>query len=120
MSSSFLSRKKVKRLKIYMSLSHIYDWIGVGEVAILLDSSRSIFYLVTKQRYFHKPTYDTLRDTLKELCHLCTTHAITELAMPRIGCGLDQLQWQKVKEMIIQEFQHTPIQITVYNLPLKK
>jgi hypothetical protein len=36
--------------------------------------------------------------------------------MPEIGCGLDKLQWGKVKEIINNEFYNTPIEITVCRL----
>ncbi|MEK4060898.1 MULTISPECIES: hypothetical protein [Paenibacillus] len=37
-------------------------------------------------------------------------------SLPEIGCGLDKLQWEKVKEIIMKEFKDTPIQITVCRL----
>ena len=33
---------------------------GVGEVVVLEDGDRFVYNLVTKDRYFNKPTYDTL------------------------------------------------------------
>lgn len=36
--------------------------------------------------------------------------------MPRIGCGLDKLEWNKVKEMIKEIFEDTDIVIEVYYL----
>jgi hypothetical protein len=36
--------------------------------------------------------------------------------MPRIGCGLDLLEWRRVREMIRETFAGCDISITVYNL----
>jgi len=90
----------------------------VGEVAVLKVTPpfRCIFYLVTKPWYYAKPSYETLRQCLHELKKLCTTHSITRLAMPRIGCGLDQLQWPMVRSIIQGVFNGTGINITVYCL----
>lgn len=35
--------------------------------------------------------------------------------MPRIGCGLDGLNWSKVKEMICQIFQSDAVELVVFN-----
>ena len=34
--------------------------------------------------------------------------------MPLIGCGLDQLDWDRVKGIIRELFEDVPITITVY------
>lgn len=35
------------------------------------------------------------------------------LAMPKIGCGLDRLQWGKVKEIICEVFKDMDVEILV-------
>ena len=35
--------------------------------------------------------------------------------MPRIGCGLDGLQWNKVRDILLEVFADVPIEIIVYN-----
>lgn len=40
---------------------------------------------------------------------------VCKLAIPRIGCGLDGLVWQKVKDLLQEVFKNTPIEIIVYN-----
>ena len=41
-------------------------------------------------------------------------HGVKNIAMPKIGCGLDQLQWPAVRTLIKNIFQHHPITLTVY------
>jgi len=41
---------------------------------------------------------------------------IKKLAMPRIGCGLDKLQWSMVREIIIDIFKDTDCKIVVCKL----
>lgn len=36
-----------------------------------------------------------------------------KFAMPRIGCGLDRLQWDKVKTIIEEVFADTDVEILV-------
>ena len=71
---------------------------------------------VTKQRYFHKPTYDSLHSSLVELRAQCSGRGIGQLCMPRIGCGLDRLEWDRVREMIRETFSDCEISITIYTL----
>ncbi len=87
-----------------------------GGVATLRRDSRYIYYLVTKEKYWHKPTYETLTASLEAMQKHCQKHGITDLAMPMIGCGLDGLKWPKVSTVVRDVFRDTEIAITVYSL----
>ena len=76
--------------------------------------SRYIFYLITKERFFHKPMYDSLEKTLIELHTICKRLDISSISIPKLGCGLDKLEWKKVKYMINKIF--IGIKVTVYVL----
>ena len=78
--------------------------------ALLVDN---VFNLVTKARYFHKPTYDELYDALLDMKEQCEVFYIKKLAMPRIGCGLDKMNWEEVKEVIEDVFHDMDIEILV-------
>ena len=56
-------------------------YANVGR-ALLVDN---VFNLVTKQRCFHKPTYDTLYETLVDMKEQCENFDIEKIAMPLIG-----------------------------------
>lgn len=79
--------------------------------ALLVDN---VFNLVTKPRCFHKPTYVSLRETLEDMRDQCENLDIEHLAMPKIGCGLDGLDWNIVREMIQDVFAEIDINITVF------
>lgn len=81
--------------------------------ALLIDN---VFNLVTKARCFHKPTYDSLYETLIDMREQCEELDITKLAIPYIGCGLDKLQWDKVSDVIEDVFEDTDIEILVCSL----
>lgn len=87
-----------------------------GEVAVLKRDGRYVYYLITKKRASHKPTYENLQKSLEATkCH-CLKNGVTDLSMPRIGCGLDRLQWENVSAIIEEVFEATDIKITVYTL----
>lgn len=72
--------------------------------------------LVTKDKYWHKPTYGTLTSSLASMKLVCEAEGLTRLAMPQIGCGLDRLKWDKVKQIIQEVFEETDIEIVICSL----
>ena len=52
--------------------------------------------LITKERYFHKPTIITMRHALEKMKQICLENNIKKIAMPVIGCGLDRLNWNEI------------------------
>lgn len=93
---------------------------GDNSKCILIDN---VFNLVTKSKYWQKPTYGSLRfalDLLKvevtDSKLVSSSDQIDTLVMPRIGCGLDKLQWKNVKDIIKDVFKDTDISIEVWYL----
>jgi O-acetyl-ADP-ribose deacetylase (regulator of RNase III) len=77
------------------------------------DNDRTIFNMVTKKVYYGKPTYITITKCIEEMADMCHKHEIKYLAIPKIGCGLDRLQWGKVREIIQDKFKDLDIEIEV-------
>lgn len=72
-----------------------------------------VLNLITKERYFHKPTIITMRLALQKMKKICIENNITKIAMPTIGAGLDRLSWSAVSEQIRLIFDDTDIEIVV-------
>ncbi|XP_041655836.1 ADP-ribose glycohydrolase OARD1 [Cheilinus undulatus] len=92
---------------------------SVGQCAVLKRDRRFVYYLITKIKATQKPTNNSLRQSLEDMKSHCLLSGVTRISIPRIGCGLDQLVWKEVAEMLEQVFRHTDITITVYSLPEK-
>ena len=45
-----------------------------------------------------------------------TMHGVSTIAIPNIGCGLDQINWQEVVKLLRNIFAYSEIQIVVYSL----
>jgi len=86
----------------------------VGGTVYLKNQGRMIYYLVTKKRFFQKPTGGALLSTLVDLRQKMKEHGIRELAIPKIGCGLDRLNWEDVKKMICDVFALSDAHIVAY------
>lgn len=89
----------------------------VGEVAHFKnDRGRFVFTLITKERYHQKPTYGNIRKCLIRLAAVCNRLGVKKLSIPRLGCGLDGLDWHIVKRLILNVRDWNGMEITVYCL----
>lgn len=75
-----------------------------------------VLNLVTKPKYWQKPSYSTLTEALTDMRNLCVQDGIDQVAMPRIGCGLDRLRWDKTRQIIQKVFAETDIDVLVCSL----
>ena len=60
--------------------------IPLGGVGVLQQGGRYLYYLVTKQRFFEKPSYETLHQCLEELKSHMLKHHVKKLHIPKLGC----------------------------------
>jgi hypothetical protein len=89
-----------------------------GQVATLpLEEKQFVFYLVTKESSYDKPTLIDLQNSLLELRDLCNGLGVNRLSMPKIASGRDHIPWRKVQWILRSEFVGTGIEIDVYTLP---
>jgi hypothetical protein len=80
---------------------------------ILIDN---VFNLVTKKFKYNKPTYETLEAALRMMKEQCLEKQIMKIAMPKIGCNLDKLNWKSVENKIHKVFRSTDIEIRIIDL----
>ncbi|KAL4122764.1 hypothetical protein QTP88_015039 [Uroleucon formosanum] len=84
-------------------------------VAYFQLGSRYIINLVTKDKCWQKPTLEDMYISLRNLRLFCQEFEIKNLAMPKIGCGLDQLDWPTELRMIKYIFQDSEINIQIFS-----
>lgn len=75
-----------------------------------------VLNLITKERYFEKPSIITMRLALQKMKKICLENNITKIAMPTIGAGLDKLNFNDVSNQINDVFGYTDIEILVCKL----
>ena len=80
------------------------------------NGNRYIYNLVTKTKFFEKPNLSTLSLTLKEKKSHARLYKVSTIAIPKIGCGLDQMNWQEVVKLLRYIFAYSNIRIVVYTL----
>ena len=88
-------------------------WQGRGYCLFTEVDGTVVANLVTKERYFHKPTLESLKQSLEDLREQAISRDLKKLAMPKIGCGLDKLQWEDVGAAIKEIFGDTDIEVLI-------
>lgn len=104
------------RKELIRKHSNFYEkWMCYPDLHYIMSCiiTGRIINLVTKGRYYEKPTYKTLYDALALMKVGCQLRKIKKIAMPLIGCGLDRLQWDRVSVMIKEIFVDEDIEILV-------
>ena len=78
--------------------------------------NRYICNLVAKNKYFEKPSLPALSLTLAEMKSHARLYGISTITIPKIGCGLDKMNWQEVLKLIRGIFVYSNIRIVDYTL----
>lgn len=97
-------RRYDMRKKLHSFMADI-EWLADREYAlpkcIRIDR---VFNLITKEKCWQKPTYNSLEQSVRmmgrQIGCLIEQGETVKLAMPRIGCGIDGLTWNKVSVII--------------------
>lgn len=75
-------------------------WLKAGDTICI----ENIFVMFTTNKKYQRPTLDTIRSCVRDIAEECYENKIRYLAMPRVGCGHGHLDWNVVKEAILDEF----------------
>ena len=75
-----------------------------------------VFNLITKYRYYQKPTITTVMESLINMREYAVKNGIKKIAMPTIAAGLDSLPFRDVRLIIQDVFKDTDIKIIVCKL----
>ena len=78
--------------------------------ALLVDN---VFNLVIKRDPTKKAKYKKLRAALEDMKDQMEENLITKVAIPRLGCGHEGMDWDRVKTIIEEVFVDTNAEILV-------
>ena len=87
----------------------------MGQFYPFRDSTgkRYIYNLVTEERFCDKPNLSTLSKTLEAMKIHASTKGVSTIAIPKLGCGLDQMKWQEVVKLLRDIFAYADVQLVV-------
>ena len=101
-------------MKEKIEASYVDDYtdnvdIELGE-AILVDN---VFNLIVKENSYNKPDSDRLLDAIVNMRDQMDAKMIKKLAIPKICCGRNGLEWDDVRSMFEFVFADSDVQILV-------
>lgn len=112
-AKEFNKRFDMRRRLIDENADHIMPLPFVARCIPVSANGQVILNLVTKPFYYRKPTYGTLTQALFSMRTTAIMLGIKRIAMPKIGCGLDRLEWEQVSRIIQHVFDNTDVEIIV-------
>lgn len=90
-----------------------YDLKGYVGEALLMGN---VFNLVLKKEIGSKPKYKKLKKCLYDMKAQMEEYWIAKLAIPRLGCGHEGFDWERVKGIIEEVFDDTDVEILICSL----
>ncbi|KAI9265725.1 hypothetical protein EDC94DRAFT_658021 [Helicostylum pulchrum] len=88
---------------------------SVGQVGYFtVQQKRHVFYLVTRQKSYNKPSVNDIETCFIELRKLCDKLNVFNLALPR---ELEGLQEKYLKDVLFNVFQGWPGKMVMYQSP---
>lgn len=98
-----------KQYNMAAKLKRNYTDMELGK-ALLVDN---VFNLVAKDSSYDFPDRDMLMDAIINMRDQMETNMVTKLAIPKICCGRNGLDWDDVKNMFEFVFDDSDVQILV-------
>lgn len=101
----FNSRFNMRDELVYYYGSVVDTWDYSREGFCIFE--RPVYNLVTKRNHWDKPTYQSLSNALLDMHEMIKyqrRYSTNKLAIPKLGCGLDGLDWNVVSQIITDMF----------------
>ena len=96
--------KKLDRLE-----SQFGEELRIGD-ACLIDN---VYLLVVKDSSYDAPDRDALIDAISQMHDNMNDFMVDKIAIPRLCCGKNGLDWDDVKAILEAEFQYDDVEILV-------
>lgn len=79
----------------------------------IISYSKNVLSVIVKESCYDKVTYNTIGIVLENLRKFVERNHITHIAMSRICCGRDELDWEIIRQYIIDAFKDVDYKLTI-------
>lgn len=70
----------------------------------------------TKHNWWEKSDLDLIRTSMKHLYHICAENNIRKVIMPKVGCNNGGLEWEVVKQKVIDILEYPSVEFVIVDL----
>ena len=93
----------------------------VGTVVPVNLGGKFIYNLITKHRFWNKPTCASIYSSLRSMKYHAIEFKVSDIAMPFLGAGCDKMDfYNDVLPLVEDLFKDTSINIHIYSLQLNR
>ena len=75
-----------------------------------------VYNLVTKRKFFHKPTVAMIAKSINAMRDHAVKHKVKLINLPLIACGLDRQDWKTISKLLLNAFGETRIKLRIWVL----
>ena len=88
----------------------------IGNLFLYKTSNKWVLNFPTKKHWREKSTLDYIEKGLVQLVSDATRLQITDISMPKLGCGNGGLEWEtEVKPLVEKYLKKAPINVSIYD-----
>lgn len=88
----------------------------LGHVLTTRINNKLIYHLITKEKFYQKPTINTIKTALANLKTCMIINNNFNLSIPKLASDLDNCNWTMIKQLIYAEFQNTDIELIICHI----
>ena len=109
-----IAKHFVSRFPVLSSLRDSYNCVGT---AVPISARGNFIYnLITKRRFWMKPSINSLSSSLRSMLLHAELNQVTDISMPRLASGCDQMDFEvDVLPLLRLIFSFSKINIHVYS-----
>ena len=116
--SQGLAKEFVRRFPVLVSLRRMI--LKIGTAVPVCETGRFLYNLITKQRYFNKPSVGSLESSLRSMRVHAEQFGVKTINVPMLGAGLDGLDFYGYVLPVIKEvFQESTVSIYIHFLRME-
>ena len=88
---------------------------SVGVSVVVNIKGRLVYNLITKQRFYMKPSLSSIKGCLQSMLNHATKHGIKDISVPKLASGCDKMNFNSdVLPLLESVFGDNPVNIHVY------
>ncbi len=86
----------------------------LGDVLVWADDTHTVYTLGIQQHWKTRPKLAAFSRALERTIELASVAGVTKLGLPRIGAGVGGLDWARVRKVLSEVGETTPIELVVF------
>ena len=108
---------KVGKMEVYELQPRLQHDICGSSDNIIDSFPHYIISFPTKQHWRNSSNLEDIKAGLYHLAYTITAYGIKSISIPKLGCGLGNLNWPDVRKLIVDVLQELDVKIIVYGKP---